>query len=187
MTDGLDLERALLRALALAEAAGLNAAVVGGLAVSVWGEARATKDVDFIADIAKGEAARFAAIARSRGYTVNDEELGLFHDGGGFLRLLQDGRPEFPLDILAADTDLHLEALARASVVELGSQRAKVISAEDLILMKLIAFRSRDTFDIEVVIEKRRGSLDLAYLRGWADRLQLRKRLETFLEEIPPG
>ncbi len=58
----------------------------------------------------------------------------------------------------------------------------ELATAEDLILMKLIAFRPQDTLDLDTVFERRAAELDRDYLRGWADKLGVAGKLAMWLE-----
>jgi len=180
------LAAALGRALSLLRRAGLRGSFGGGLAVIVWGQPRVTQDLDLLLEIDAGQIDSFFATARSDGYRVEDDARELLE--GGFVRLLPpEGTPPVALDILRADTPLHLEALTRSRSFVLGDDTVPVLAPEDLILLKLIAFRPKDTFDLETVITASRDTLDTVYLRRWADRLHLRERLEAFLAEGPDG
>jgi hypothetical protein len=65
----------------------------------------------------------------------------------------------------------------------LGFARAWIVSAEDLVLLKIIAGRPRDFGDIEDV-RFMHGALDEA-IRTWADRLGVRDELEAVLAKPP--
>jgi hypothetical protein len=56
----------------------------------------------------------------------------------------------------------------------------KLVSAEDLILFKLIASRPRDLIDIQDVLFTQ-GELDEPYLRRWAGPLGVEKQLDEVL------
>ncbi len=56
------------------------------------------------------------------------------------------------------------------------------MSAEDLILHKLLAKRHKDLAAVEEIFEVHEtGSLDLDYLRRWAKRLSVEEPLARFL------
>ncbi len=176
------LQDALRSALELLRQTGMKAAFAGGLAVIIWGRPRITQDVDMLLELTPDTVDAFLQAASDLGFSYDTEEAALL-PAGGFIRLMRDDAASFPLDILVADTPLHQSALARVKRFELAGEQIPVISAEDLILMKLVAFRPKDTFDLETVIDAMSPKLDLPYLQMWADRLGLRARLETFLEQ----
>jgi hypothetical protein len=121
--------------------------VVGGYAVGVYAEPRATKDLDIFikADDLNSEAV-FRALAAYgaplTGYTPAD-----FNDGGSWFQM---GQPPHRIDILqhidSVDFD---EAWAnRVETVIDGEVPAHVISRDDLIRNKLHVGRPRDLLDV---------------------------------------
>jgi hypothetical protein len=121
--------------------------VVGGYAVGVYAEPRATKDLDIFikADDLNSEAV-FRALAAYgaplAGYTPAD-----FNDGGSWFQM---GQPPHRIDILqhidSVDFD---EAWAnRVETVIDGEVPAHVISRDDLIRNKLHVGRPRDLLDV---------------------------------------
>jgi predicted nucleotidyltransferase len=178
------LEDALRRALSLLWQSGLRGAFGGGLAVIVWGQPRVTQDLDLVLEVERGGISELLRCAREEGFILEADDGVSSNDllEGGFLRLLPpaDAAP-VSLDLLRADTPLAKEAIGRARSFEIAGLQVPVVSAEDLILLKLVAFRPKDTFDIETVIDATRDALDLDYLRSWATKLNLLRRLEAFL------
>jgi len=68
-------------------------------------------------------------------------------------------------------------ALARRVFVELDGRRTPMITPEDLVLFKLVAWRRKDQShldDLLLVV----GPLDDKHLAAWADKLGVRDRLE---------
>jgi hypothetical protein len=56
------------------------------------------------------------------------------------------------------------------------------MSPEDVVLLKLLAYRRKDQLDVEEIL-KISVDLDLDHLRQWAARLGVSERLEAFLRE----
>jgi hypothetical protein len=56
-----------------------------------------------------------------------------------------------------------------------------VSSAEDLILLKLLASRPRDFDDVMGIVGNVAASLDMDYLWSWAERLSLQSELHYVL------
>lgn len=182
MTLERPLQEAIARALSLLRRSGLRGSFGGGVAVIVWGQPRVTQDLDLLLEIGTEQVDGFLELARAAGYRTEDNPRELLE--GGFLRLLPpaDAAP-VALDLLRADTELHLQAIGRTRTFQLAGEAVPVLAPEDLILLKLVAFRPKDTFDLESVIAATRETLDTGYLRRWSDQLGLRDRLEAFLSE----
>jgi Nucleotidyl transferase of unknown function (DUF2204) len=122
--------------------------VVGGYAVGVHAEPRATKDLDIFikADQENGEAV-FRALAAYgaplAGYSVAD-----FSDGGSWFQM---GQPPLRIDILqqidGVDFDEAWERRVETKID--GELPVHVISMDDLIRNKLACGRPRDLLDVE--------------------------------------
>jgi hypothetical protein len=70
-----------------------------------------------------------------------------------------------PLDVVLAGPGLEEQFLDRAVVVALDDFAVPVISAEDLVVTKLLAGREKDVEDIRGVLRARADLLDLDYIR----------------------
>jgi hypothetical protein len=87
--------------------------------------------------------------------------------GGEILRLRH---PDFgAADLILAGTEYERQALSRARVESLGTaQDVRVATAEDVIVLKLIAGRAQDVADIEAILVAK-PALDERYIEDWAD------------------
>lgn len=100
----------------------------------------------------------------------------------------------FATDILLAQHAFQREALGRKRSVELDDGfRTDVISPEDLLIYKLIAWRRKDRLGIERLLAVQRD-LDWAYARTWTERFGVTDRLRESMKEAgipetgdPPG
>jgi len=167
----------------LLERAGVRGVLIGGVSVVAWTEPRLTRGVDLVVELPPERADRLLTACTAVGYAWDDEEVALLSEGG-FLRLVP-ADPELallPIDVLLDDTELHRQVLDRAEAVELGGRTVRLATAEDTMLLELVASRPQDTLDLDAFVEHLRERLDLDYLRSWADRLQVRGRLEACLE-----
>lgn len=141
--------------------------LVGGLAVGVVGEARATQDVDVIIAVPLTDLATFAKRAKAAGFSVAKESLEEAPVTGA-LRLAWTG---LHVDVIFASTQFEQSAFSRKRRVRLAGRTIYVPTPEDLILLKLVPGRRKDLFDIESVLLRHRGKLDRQYLEQWAQRL----------------
>lgn len=86
------------------------------------------------------------------------------------------------VELIAAKTRLHFSALERAQKIELLSTMIRVVSAEDLILLKLAAGGPKDLLDVGGILNLNEDKLDYSYLQdrinayGFADLWQTAKR-----------
>jgi hypothetical protein len=122
-------------------------ALIGGLAVAVWGVPRATKDIDLL--VRREDVARALAAARTAGFTL--EALPFeFKDGSEVRRINKvdaDGNL-MTLDFLLVDANLET-AWASRSRLPLAEGTASVVSRDALIGMKARAARPQDLVDVQ--------------------------------------
>jgi hypothetical protein len=122
-------------------------ALVGGLAVAVWGAPRATKDIDLL--VQPDDLPRAMAGVRECGFTL--EALPFeFKDGTTIQRVSKVDKQGnlMTLDFILVDHNLEA-AWASRSPLPLGNARIVVISREALIAMKALAARPQDIADIQ--------------------------------------
>jgi predicted nucleotidyltransferase len=137
-------------------------AVIGGLAVSLWGEVRATLDVDLAVWV---EAERIDAtiVALSRRFEAIPKDPKLFVRETHVLPVVtsQGVRADIVFGVLPVEKEL----VGRARPKALAGGEVRVASVEDLILMKLISERERDLEDARKLLRRHRGTIDREYLR----------------------
>ncbi|MDY0001536.1 MAG: hypothetical protein RBU30_09600 [Polyangia bacterium] len=159
----------LLRAL---EDAGLRHALIGGHAVNVWSEPRFTAGIDLTVAAEPERLAKVVRALEQEGYRLTFHPVDALPSGPDFVRLM--GEPaQPPIDLLVAKTAFQVELLARAVPVP-GS--LAVATPEDLIVLKLISYRSRDQVDLRSLSES--PDLDWAYVERWADAWEVGDRLQ---------
>jgi hypothetical protein len=136
--------RALVTAL---DAAGVEYALVGGLAVAVWGAPRATKDIDLL--IQPDSLPRAKAAARECGFTL--EALPFeFVDGTHLHRVnkVDASGNLLTVDFMLVDRNLGPAWAGRTRLPFAGGDIV-VIGREALIAMKALAGRPQDIADIQ--------------------------------------
>ncbi len=151
--------RALVELCDALDEARLPYMLVGGQANAIWGEPRATLDIDVTvwAEGRSGVAAMLASRFRS-----------LVDDPDAFVRdtrvLPLAGFDGVRIDVIFGLLPFEEEAVRRARTVPVGNRQVRVCTPEDLILMKIVSDRPRDLDDARGVAMRRLSELDLAYL-----------------------
>lgn len=146
------------------EAAGIPCVAIGGLAVSLWGEPRLTRDVDVKVLLGRDE--RQHLLGLLAGYTSlhADPDAALRQTGFAFFLDPAGVR----VDVMLAETSFDEAAIGRARLVETQpSQVVRMCSAEDLIIYKMVSLRAQDRADVEGVIRRQGNALDDAYIVKW--------------------
>ena len=159
--------------------------VYGGIAVAVWGNPRETIGVDAVVCIADEEAPVLIQVLETAGFACSAKAKATFTIDG-WLRFVYRGRHA---DVALGRTPFDRSALSRRQRVKLFGSEVWIVSAEDLILYKLVAYRYKDLGDAEAVLVRQRGRLDLDYLRRWAteiavhtNKFEVPQKLEELLE-----
>lgn len=162
---------------------------IGAVPVAIWGHPRATTDADFAISLdflsspdldSAMKAARFErisgpleipgkrlvlskyAVAYDSGTLGIDVFFVTGYDVGRFLR----------------------EALGRKVAITFFGKFYWATTAEDLVLFKALAFRSKDVIDLAGVFEERFDRLDWDYIKRWARELRLEQLLAQTVKEF---
>ena len=181
------LERAVVEIAAALESLTIDYMIVGGIANAVWGEPRATLDVDVTVAVENPDmAAAIAGLGRLFKTAVADPDA--------FVRrtrvLPLDTADGIRIDVIFALLSFERDAVQRATTVMFGGRGIRVVTPEDLLLMKIISDRPRDLADAEALTRRRAGTLDRAYLeprlREFAESLE-RPEILTRWEQWTAG
>ena len=145
------------------ESRGWRFCFIGGLAVLRWGEPRFTRDVDVTLLCPFGGEDGFTAPFLESGY------LGRIPDVRDFARrnrvLLLHNRNGVPIDIALGALPFEEGMVDRSTPFEFEPACAlRTCTAEDLVILKLFAFRPRDVLDVETIVTRQRGALDWQYI-----------------------
>ena len=141
------------------EDAGVDHALIGGMALAMWGLNRATGDVDFLVESSQREAAE--KVIQSLGFQI-------FASTNEVLQLHGPGN----VDILFAQRPLSRKMLADAKI--LPGMGLKYLLAEDLIGLKIQAYKNdprrelQDKADIQNLMRKN-PQMDFERIKLYAD------------------
>ena len=133
--------------LAALDEAGVDYALIGALAVAVWGAPRATKDIDLL--VRREDLARALDAVRRLGFTLEGLPFE-FKDGSEVQRInkVDPGGHLMTLDFMLVDKNLEV-AWASRKRLPFGEREVAVVSREALIGMKARAARPQDLMDIQ--------------------------------------
>lgn len=146
-------------------ARGIPYAIIGGIAVQRWGQPRLTRDVDLTVLLPPGgEDAALREIVAAFPARLDDAvAFALQHR---VLPVSVPGGSEADLSLGLPGYEEHL--IQRAVPYDLGEGRVvRLCSAEDLIVHKALAGRPQDVLDLEGIVARQGGALDVAYVRRW--------------------
>lgn len=139
--------------------------IIGGVAASILGRPRATRDVDALVLIDEKDWDRFLAAGSEFGFIAR------ITNPVGFARkakvLLVRHEPSgIDVDITLGTLPFEKEAVTNAVWVNIRGVRFPLPIAEDLVIMKAVAHRPRDLADIESIIDAQK-KLNLRRIRRW--------------------
>jgi len=119
--------------------------LVGGWAIGIYAQPRATKDIDFLVALDDENLARLQTALQQFGAPPLNVEQ--FKEKGSVYRM---GRPPIQIDIInqADGIDIH-ECYGRRKVILVDGMEVSLISREDLIANKKASGRLQDLADIE--------------------------------------
>jgi hypothetical protein len=146
------------------QAAGVPYAIGGAIAYGFWGVPRGTRDLDVNVFLPAEDAdAAIEVLAK----------VGLAIDGAAARRTALErgdarGRcQDIPVDLFFVAIPLHESAAKRTVEVTLLGTSIRVLSAEDLVVFKLLLFRGKDVVDVERLVATQGDRLDRTYVRTW--------------------
>jgi hypothetical protein len=159
-----ELPRALLERLtAVLESHGIREfAFTGGVAVGVWATPRQTHDLDLCGVLPPAELDRLLALRD-----------GIRTGAGAMPDLVRFRVQDWDVDLFVCKGPYDRRCLDRAVAAELGGFAIRVVTAEDLLIHKMMKLRTdrrrmlQDLADLRAVIEAQSARLDWNYLREW--------------------
>lgn len=160
-------------------AIGAEYMLIGGLAVGVWTEPRATKDCDVSLRVRATPSALRDALATA-GLEVLRGDLARAHVQGEAVRLRRIGVTDEPIvvDLLFAVTPFEIEALGRRQPLRMLGVEVPVATPEDLFVFKLIAGRPQDMADAHGLFALHGATFDLERVRRSCRDFGVEERLD---------
>lgn len=153
------------------EEAELDYALIGAYAVNAWIEPRLTADIDIVAVASVDRMAQVRQVLARHNYVAEGEQGAEQPSGPDFIRF-REASDSVLLEIQIAKTDYQSEVVRRAQT---GDDGIRIATPEDLIIMKLIAYRPKDRIDLEGLV--RLPQLDWRYIEHWAGEWGVSDRL----------
>jgi hypothetical protein len=140
----------------------------GANALAYYGTPRATADIDLNV---------FVPVSRAREVVQVLVELGASAPDPSFLeRIERDGQTTVywertPIDVFFSYDPLHESSMRRRRRVDFGGDPIHVLSAEDLMVYKVLFDREKDWHDIAEMVYAANEGLDFQYVREWIERI----------------
>ena len=167
------------------DAAGVEYMIGGSVASSIFGEPRTTRDIDIV--VAVDDTSLRDLFGRfDREHVYIDEPADDEPIRAGQMFNLLDLRGGWKVDLVVRKSrPFSVVEFGRRQQLDVLGVTAWVASVEDVILTKLewaaLSGSSRQIDDVRGIVAVQGEALDVAYLRNWADQLQVDASLESCL------
>lgn len=135
-------------------------AVIGGIAMAVWGSPRVTMDVDLL--VTAEDFRSFVEQSQAWGWSIVWRK---WTPGDPVGDVVSIQAPDLMAQLIQARHRHEREAIERAEPITWGGLLIPVVRPEDLILLKAFADGPRHWEDIRWLCEHLANQLDMAYLR----------------------
>lgn len=140
--------------------------IIGGVAASLLGRPRMTRDVDGIVLLGETPVEVYLEAALKEGIEPRIEGVIDFFRRSNVL-LLRHAASRIDIDVSSGLLQFEHEAFARSVPVRFRGQRFRLPSPEDLIILKAVARRPKDYEDIRGIMAVH-PNLDRAWIEQWA-------------------
>lgn len=177
--------RALKKIVEVLEKENLDYCLFGGLAIQVYKRIRATRDVDLMVAISSDRIFKLIRQIKQENFRL-DKKRGIIKiNGFELLRFIytdEETKFEIFIDLVSAATEFQKHILDRKTKTDFLGININIASLEDLVLLKLLADRPIDLLDAQYLLEENKEIIDKDYLRNWAKRLGIAKKLNKLLK-----
>jgi Nucleotidyl transferase of unknown function (DUF2204) len=179
-SDEEQLARAAEAVVRCLERADIPYAIVGGLALGVWGQPRSTYDVDLAVATPMSEIDHLCEALSDQPEFLRDPSVCPM-PRTTLVRVHHPDNRKDPveltlIDVLVLGNPFAESIINRRVLMEFEGRQFFFCSPEDLIVLKLIASRPQDLLDVQTVLKRRGGRLDIDYVQKWAVELDVHER-----------
>lgn len=158
-------------------------AMVGGMAVAIWGRPRATEDVDLLVDLKESQLEPLQAYLAEHGVRMKVDKAKLALEGGTSFPMYDSWSVHW-VDARPATRPVDHMTLQRATTVELSEERVPIATPEDVVLGKLLSPRAQDLLDARSIVLRKGDELDLEYLDARVHELKIEAQWDKVRPEI---
>jgi len=170
------------------ERSGVRWFLFGAQAAVVHGASRLTADVDVTVEPGERPTSSLVDSLRGEGFALRVADADDFVEKTRVLPLVHEPT-RMLCDVVLAGPGIEELFFDRARQRDVGGVRVPVVSADDLVAMKVLAGRSKDLDDVQTIVRAQGSALDLERARATLgtleqalDRRDLLPVLEAILE-----
>ena len=145
-------------------------ALIGGLAASLRGQPRVTADVDLVIGVDVSTALNLLSKLGTTSFQPLFDRADEIVQRA-FILPLRHRDTQIKVDMAIGLSGFEQQVISRATPLEIAGTSISVATAEDLLLMKLIAGRPQDDQDIRGIVTAQGALLDWPYCEQTAEKL----------------
>lgn len=157
-------------------------AAIGGVAVSLLAQPRATQDIDAVVWLEQERWGEMIEAGAAYGFAPRISDAVEFAARSRVL-LLRHVPSGISIDLSCAALEFEREMIERAITLDLGGVKLKVPTPEDLLITKAVAHRPKDLIDIESIIETH-PQLDVRRVERWAQEFSDALEMPEIMESL---
>ncbi|MFH1774726.1 MAG: DUF6036 family nucleotidyltransferase [Methanobacteriota archaeon] len=168
----------------------IDYAIVGGIAVSSWGNVRTTRDVDVIVSLEEKDIKKFVRALKKMNFSTTEKDMAdALREKTHFT--IFDRLSDYHIDAKGAYSEKDIQTLKTKKKVNLGRIKCYLASPEGTIADKLLLDSEQDIKDAEGIYARQMKNLDMRYLKKmckeigvYKDFLEMKNRVEKHLQEM---
>lgn len=152
----------------------IDYALAGGLAFSALVEPRATMDIDILIMTKEKEMPGLIDLLGEEFESIIPHKEPMRFDLIKIWRVVSliDDR-EMILDFLLAESKFYKNVIERALTIDFFESKLKIVTLEDLVLLKNCAKRAQDIADLDKIYTTFKNEIDHGYVESWSDKLDI--------------
>ena len=162
--------------------------VAGSIASSIYGEPRATQDIDMVAELKGHHIQSLIASTRNAFYIEKEDVIQAVSQHSSFNVIHLETMIKVDIFVLGSEA-IDREEMRRRRPQTIADTQLVVATPEDIVLQKLIWFQKggevsdRQWRDVAGILKVQGDRLDWEYLKHWAKSLNLSELLQRAREE----
>jgi hypothetical protein len=164
------------------DASRIPATIIGGVAASVLGRPRLTRDIDALAIVPDADWADMVETAGRHGIAPRINDALTFAQQSRVL-LLRHVASGIDVDVTFGELPFERAAVEKSSVHDLGGIRVRLPRVEDLLIMKAVARRPKDIEDIRGLLAAN-PQVNIVEVRRWVREFATAMSVPEILEEF---
>lgn len=162
---------------------GIDYVIVGGIAVSGWGNVRTTRDVGIIMDLREKNIGRLRDALKKEGFEVKVKDIeDAMREESHFT--IFDTQSDYHIDAKGCYGENEKRSLKTRKTVELWGMKIFIASPEDIMAHKLVFGSEQDVRDAEGVYVRQLEKLDMDYLEEICSKMGVSRELERLKRRI---